>query len=128
MIGFVLKYWKYIAIILAVIGLVTASISWYNSKLENAYNNGVKTERLSWEKRVAEENKKNRQFETNMISHLDELSIKIDESNSKRYQKETVVNEKIQTIVKEVPVFTECVAPKEAIDARNEIRKMGPSQ
>lgn len=121
-----LKYWKYIALVLAVVGLVGGAIFWYNRQIDAAYDLGVQTERVVWEKKVAEENANNRKFELILNNGIERFRQVIKQENTARVEKETKYLGTVETIIKESPLSTECRVPQEVLDARNEIRKLGP--
>lgn len=123
---FLLKYWKYIAMLIAVVGLVGGSIVWYNNQIDDAYSRGVKTERVIWEKKVAEANAKNREFELILNNGIEGFRQVLRQENTARVEKETKYLGTVETIIKESPLSTECKVPQEVLDARNEIRKLGP--
>lgn len=93
---------------------------------EAAYNEGYakKTEEVN--KAIAEENKRNREFEQKLELAITNYGEKVVEQTSIRNKKETVFTNKIQTIVTEKPIYTECKVDQEVTDARNEIRRLGP--
>ena len=93
---------------------------------EAAYNEGYakKTEEVN--KAIAEENKRNREFEQKLELAITNYGEKVVEQASIRNKKETVFTNKIQTIVTEKPIYTECKVDQEVTDARNEIRRLGP--
>lgn len=121
------KYWKYIAILVAVIGLVWGFNSYIGNIKKNAYNNGVTVTNTKWNSRIEEENKRNREFEQRLSVIVEKFADKVAKSTEERNKLAIVYRDNIQTIVKDNPVYTQCVVDKEIIDNRNKIREQGPS-
>ena len=124
--GFVKSNFKWLLplfLLIAVAFFVNRAIG--NMK-EAAYNEGYakKTEEVN--KAIAEENKRNREFEQKLELAITNYGEKVVEQASIRNKKETVFTNKIQTIVTEKPIYTECKVDQEVTDARNEIRRLGP--
>lgn len=123
---FLSKYWKYIACILAILGLVWYANHWYNNKLVEAFNNGVTNERTIWQARVDEENQNNREFEAQMESVIESFSQSLVDSRADRIERETTHTETIERMVAADPIYQECVVDPAIIEERNAIREEGP--
>lgn len=123
---FVLDNWKILLpIILVIIAYFYISNLISNAK-EEAYNKGVVAERTVWNNRVSEEDRKNREFEKIIRSAITDFGEKAVKEAAARISKETVYKNTIETLVKDNPVYVECKADQNLIDARNAIRDLGP--
>lgn len=122
----IFKYWKYIALLIAVAGLFASATIWYNNQIDAAYNRGVVAENIKWEKRVAKENSDNRKFEVKLDEVIDAVRKEIRKEEKVRVEKETKYIGTVESIIRDNPISAECRVPQEVLDARNEIRKLGP--
>lgn len=93
---------------------------------EEAYNQGYAKKTEEVQKAVDEENKRNREFEQKLGDAITKYGNRVVEESARRNEKETIYQNKIQTIVTEKPIYTECRVDQEVTDARNEIRRLGP--
>ena len=124
--GFIKSNFKWLLPLLLLVAVVFFVNRAIGNMKEAAYNEGYakKTEEVN--KAIAEENKRNREFEQKLELAITNYGEKVVEQASIRNKKETVFTNKIQTIVTEKPIYTECKVDQEVTDARNEIRRLGP--
>lgn len=124
--GFVKSNFKWLLPLLLLVAVAFFVNRAIGNMKEAAYNEGYakKTEEVN--KAIAEENKRNREFEQKLELAITNYGEKVVEQAYIRNKKETVFTNKIQTIVTEKPIYTECKVDQEVTDARNEIRRLGP--
>lgn len=117
-----LKNWK-----IVLVGIIIASSYFYVKHLiRESYNNGVKYEYKRWQEKIDIENIANRESEKNLQNIVDKFGTKVANDTAIRVAKEQKHIDKVNTIIKENTIYSECVVDKEIIDARNEIRTLGP--
>ena len=121
---FIIHNWKWVLPILIVIG----SYFYVKHLIADAYDDGVAAEKLRWEERAKVENAANRQTEQTLQNIVNNFGTKIIEQTAVRTAKEQTHTDRINTIIKEKPVYTECKVDQEVIDMRNEIRSLGPEK
>lgn len=121
--GLIFKNWK-IAIYIIILGLIYFLI---NNALNNAYNKGYTKAELEFKEKVAEENKRNREFEQTLEKVIDDYGLKIVKEAMKRVSKETVFKETLRETIKNNVTYQECVADPQTIEQRNLIRNLGPN-
>lgn len=124
MIAFILKYRKFILGGLLVLGLMI----YHSLAISTAYNNGKIDTNKVWEVRIAKENEKNRKIENQLDEVISKLNQEIEKENSIRTEKEIHYKDRIEVIIKDNPVYQECVADPSILEYKNEIRKLGPNQ
>lgn len=121
------KYWKYIAVVLAIAGLVFSVYSYLGNIKEAAYNKGVVVTNNTWNKRIEQENEKNRELEASIAAMLEDFAGDIIAETSKRNTDSVVIKDHISTIIKDNPIYSQCIVDQEVVDNRNAIRAFGPS-
>lgn len=130
--GFLSGNWKWIAPLLAFIGIATAGYLWISDKIadarEQGITQGVSEEKKRWEARINEENERNRKFEELLDKAIENFGRDVVEQTVERMAKETKAVNKIETIIRENRVYQDCKVDQEVLDARNEIRRLGPQQ
>lgn len=124
---FVKNNWKWLLPLVAVVVLYFWGSHEFNKVKEAAYKQGVVAENTRWNKLVAEEDKRNREFEAKLADMITKYGYTVIDKSAKRVEKETTVKEQIKTIVQNNPVYEQCVVDQSVIEKRNEIRRLGPS-
>lgn len=117
--NFISNNWKWLLPTLALI------ISFFVVS-DKYYDKGIAEERAKWEARVAVEDAKNREFEALIVNVVSTFGKNAVEEALKRVKTETVYRDRLQTIVKNNPVYTSCVVDQEVLNNRNAIRQLGP--
>lgn len=125
-IGFVKSNFKWLVPVLLLVAVAFFVNRAVDNMKEEAYKSGYAKKSDEVKKAIAEENKKNREFEQKLEIAITKYGEKVLDQSTKRIEKETIHTNKIQTIVTEKPIYTQCVVDQEVTDARNEIRKLGP--
>ena len=125
---FFIANWKIIVPIILVVAFYFFITDKINDAREEGYNSGIAYEKSEQAKRVALENEANRKFEAMLNESISKFGRQAVEEAIKRVSKETVYKEKITTMVKDNPIYEECKVEQEVLDARNEIRKLGPQE
>jgi predicted negative regulator of RcsB-dependent stress response len=116
---FFLLNWKWLVPLIAIIIAFFVVSNHY-------YDKGVVEERASWEKRIESEDIRNRKFESKINDAITKFGTKVKKEAETRVTKETIYKNKIETIVKENLVYTQCLVDQEILDSRNAIRAQGP--
>lgn len=122
--------WKWLVPVLLILTTLGLGYWKYTSDIDNAYNNGITKGTTdtnnSWNARIEEEAKRNKEFELVLRNIITEFGEKAVQEAAARVTKETVYRDRISTIVKNNPVYDQCVIDKDIIDNRNSIRALGP--
>lgn len=122
--------WKWLLPVVLFLATLGLGYWKYTSDIDNAFNNGVTKGTTdtnnSWNARIEEENKRNKEFELLLRGIVTEFGEKAVKEAAARIGKETVYRDRISTIVKNNPVYDQCVIDKDVIDSRNSIRALGP--
>lgn len=125
--GFFSDYWKYILPALALVGVWF----WYNGQINAAEDRGLiegrAIEKAEWVARVEQENKDNRALESKLVTTLETAAARLIENQKIRVVKEEVLVKEIQTIIRENPVYEQCLINDQVLTFRNDIRKLGPT-
>lgn len=116
---FFLQNWKWL------VPLILAAIAFLWTK-NHYYDLGQEEERVVWEKRIEEERKKNEELTKRLASSVDTFGKVVETRNEERREKETILETRINTIVEEKPIYTECKVDQEVIDEQNALKAMGP--
>jgi hypothetical protein len=90
------------------------------------YEKGRQEEKTYWEQKIKEEDARNRAFENRINIAISTFGKQTVEEALKRVEQETVYRDRIQTIVKSNPIYTQCVVDQDVINNRNAIRDQGP--
>ena len=125
---FFMANWKIILPLL----LVGAAI-WYHNKAvdesyKSGYSQGTTDEKAAEQARVDEENRRNRQFEQMLQNAINEFGRGLVEDTAERVAVETKLRTSVQTIIRDNPIYEQCKVDPEVIDARNQIRALGPPE
>lgn len=121
--SFLKSNWKLVAISLFLAGV----FFYHKNAVKNAYNEGVKIERQAWKDKVKAEDEANRKYEKLVQDAVNLYGKKLLDESEKRISKETVYKNNIETIIKDNPIYSQCIVDQSIIDNRNEIRKLGPT-
>jgi hypothetical protein len=115
------QYWKYIAIILAVVAVYLFVVGKINDMKQEAYNNGVSDERGRVIKLIRNENARNRTFEQSLQTSLDGFGKKLDAIQRDRIIREVVYRDKLIRLVDNDP-SQQCKVNPEVTKLHNQIR------
>lgn len=116
---FFLNNWKWIVPLV----LVIAAFLWTK---EHYYNEGLNKERATWEKKLDDERKKNEELTKALSSSVATFGEVVKTRNEERVSTETIRENRINTIIQEKPVYTECKVDQEVVDQQNAIKALGP--
>jgi N-methylhydantoinase B/oxoprolinase/acetone carboxylase alpha subunit len=92
------------------------------------YEKGRQEERTYWDKKIKESDARNRAFENRINVAISTFGRETVEEALKRVEEETIYKDRIQTIVRNNPIYTQCVVDQDVIDNRNAIREQGPKK
>lgn len=124
---FIKSNWKWLLPLLAIIGLLI----YHNIAVENAVNEGfiagVRDEKDKQQALVNEQNKKNREFEALITTAIADFGKSIIQDTAKRTATEIKLRDNVTTIIRDNPIYQQCVVDLEVLEARNTIRELGPS-
>lgn len=126
--GFIKANWKIILPIILVVAFYFFITDKISDAREEGYNSGVEFQIKEQKKQVDAENKRNREFEAMLSSVIGKFGKEVVEETITRMASEQKIQTKINTIIKDNPIYTECKVDQEVLDARNEIRKLGPQE
>ena len=118
---FFLNNWKWLVPLI----LLVAAFFWTK---DHYYDLGKETEAAAWEKKVEAERKRNEELTKLLASSLDTFGKVVETRNEERRDTEIIRENRINTIVQEKPVYTECKVDQEVIDEQNALKAMGPTQ
>lgn len=111
--------WKWLVPLLLVLG----GFLWTK---EHYYNLGTSTERTIWEARVEEERLRNEKLTNQLLTTVTNFAAKVDERNNARTSSEVIHDTRIETIVKDNPVYMDCKVDQEVLDEQNALKALGP--
>lgn len=117
--SFFLQNWRWLVPLIAII------IGFFVVR-DHYYAKGITDERTYWVKRLKEEDIRNREFESKINDAITKFGTKTNKEAQTRVVKETFYKNKIETIIKDNPVYTQCLVNQEIVDSRNAIRAQGP--
>lgn len=117
--SFFLQNWRWLVPLIAII------IGFFVVR-DHYYDKGITDERTYWVKRIKEEDIRNREFESKINNAITKFGTKTNKEAQTRVVKETFYKNKIETIIKDNPVYTQCLVNQEIVDSRNAIRAQGP--
>lgn len=125
---FIAANWKWVLPILVAI----AAYFWINNMISNAREEGEKVgyeaAETEFREKVAEEDRRNREFEKRLEKIVGNYGVKIVNEAMQRVSKETILKETLRETVKNNPVYEQCIADVQAIEQRNLIRQLGPKE
>lgn len=113
-----IKHWKIVlpVVIIIVEFFVVSNIY---------YDKGVAAEKAKWEQRIKIETEKNRKLTEQIAEGTLEYGRLAAEKDKVRVEKETIYQNKINTIIQEKPVYKECKTDMDVINQLNAIRSLG---
>jgi len=121
-VDFVIGNWKVILPIILV-GLVY----WYHTNaVNNAYEAGIEAEKQANAKRVAEQNKRNREFEEMMRGIIRDFNQNLINEAAERTAKTVKLTSGVEQIMVDKPIYQQCLVDPEVLNLRNQIRALGP--
>jgi hypothetical protein len=130
--NFVAANWRWLVPLLVGIVIVLASYLYISDKISDAREEGIAQgidyQKKIYAKQVDEENERNRKFEELLDKAISNFGRDVVEQTVERMAKETRAKDKITTIIKNNPVYEQCVVDQEVLDTRNQIRKLGPQE
>lgn len=116
---FFLRNWKWLVPVIALV------ISFFVVS-DMYYDKGIAEEKARWEEKIKKEGDSNRAFEVIINNAIANFGKEAVEKALERVERETVYKDKIQTIVKNNPIYSSCLVGQDVIDNRNAIRAEGP--
>jgi hypothetical protein len=124
--------WRWLVPLLVGIVIVVTSYLYISDKISDAREEGIAQgidyQKKIYAKQVDEENERNRKFEELLDKAISNFGRDVVEQTAERMAKETRAKDKITTIIKNNPVYEQCVVDQEVLDTRNQIRKLGPQE
>lgn len=122
-----LQFKKYLIPIAVIAGLAISAFLLVNGMKKASFREGQMTERSVWLAKKAEAEAKNREFEYKLKNIVEKFGAESVEKAAARISRETVYLNKVETIIKDKPIYQECKADQDIIDSRNAIRTGTPS-
>lgn len=124
--GFITNNWKW----LLPLALLVASYFYVNYKIDQAYDNGY-TAGVTYEierqrQKIEIENQKNRQFEEMLSKAISDFGRTIARETSERVIKEKEIRTRVETIIRDNPIYQQCKVDPEVLEDRNKLRALGP--
>lgn len=116
---FFLDNWKWIVPLL----LVFATFLWTKN---HYYDLGVEKTRAEWEAKVEAERKKNEALTQKLIVSVQDFGKAAEARNETRLVKENTHETRINTIIEEKPIYTECKVDEDVLTEQNAIKALGP--
>lgn len=118
---FVLLHWKWLVPLIAI-----ASIFFWTKN--HYYDLGRDTERAAWEKKVFEERERNRVLTQQLTASVNSFALLAAKEEEQRVTREVIHENRINTIVQEKPVYSQCLVDQEVIDSQNALKALGPAE
>ena len=116
---FFLQNWKWLVPLL----LIISGFLWTK---EHYYTLGQDTERVVWETKIKEETEKNKKLSDLLATSLSNLGQLVQKESDIRVQKEITHEQRINTIIQEKPIYSQCVIDKEVLNEQNALKALGP--
>lgn len=114
---FFLENWKWLAPLIALV----AAFFWTK---EHYYTLGKEETTVAYEKKIEAERKKNEQLSGKLLDSSVKLGEHFQRDSEARAEKETTHTNRIETIIKEKPVYSQCVVDKEILDTQNDMKEL----
>lgn len=89
----------------------------------DTYNRGVLAERAVWVQKAEAQAEANKQFELTLANTIKTYGLQVLDESAKRVDKETIYKNKIETIIKDNPIYIQCKVDQQVLDYRNNIRE-----
>ena len=122
--------WKWLLPLLLFLATCGLAYWKYTSDMESAYNEGyakaVIVTNSEWNDKIEEESARNKEFENTLRTIIEDFGQDAVKQAAERIGKERVLTEKLRTIIRDNPIYQECVVGQDVIDSRNSIRELGP--
>lgn len=119
--SFFLANWQWIVPLLVLI----AGFLWTS---KHYYSKGREDCRIEWEKKVEKERVKNEKLSSSLVDNTKLVGEMFQKDKEHRDSKETTHTRTIETIIKDNPVYTQCVVDGRILDEQNAIKALGPRQ
>lgn len=116
---FFLQNWKWLVPLIAVI----AGFFWTK---EHYYTQGREDCRIEWEKKVEEESQRNDKLTESLAENSKVIGENFQKEKDERTSKEVIHTTKIETIIKDNPVYTQCVVDEAILEEQNALKNLGP--
>lgn len=116
---FFLQNWKWL------VPLILAILAFLWTK-DHYYDLGQSEERTVWEERIEAERKKNEELTKQLADSVKQFANLVEARNDERVEKEVIRETRINTIVEEKPIYTECKVDQEILDEQNALKALGP--
>lgn len=116
---FFLQNWKWLVPLL----LVIAGFLWTK---EHYYNAGQSDEKAAWEEKIRIETEKNIRLTETIANAVNTFGTAVQKLDEVRIERETTHENRIDTIIQEKPVYTECKVDQEVLNEQNAIKALGP--
>lgn len=119
--GFFLSNWQWIL----PLALAFAAFLWTK---DHYYNLGTSDERITWEAKVAKEQKKNDKLTDALLGNIETFGKLAEKQDGERVSNEVIRENRINTIIQEKPVYQECKVDQEILDEQNALKALGPKE
>lgn len=121
-----MNYWKYITVLLVVLGALYKVYDWYNDQLAAAYTRGAEAVKTEYEDKVNKTNEENRKFEERMGTIINDYGSSFGQAGAQRSSSELKQLNKIEQLIRQDMKYHTCEVDQASTDARNKIRELGP--
>jgi hypothetical protein len=114
---FFIQNWKWLVPLIALV------IGFFWTK-EHYYTLGKEETTAIYEKKIEAERKKNELLSGKLLDSSVKLGERFQKDSEARTERESTHTNRIETIIKEKPVYTQCVVDKEILDAQNAMKEL----
>lgn len=111
--------WKLAGAIILALVIIAGVTKTYT----DTYNRGVLAERAVWVEKAEIQAKVNKEFELTLANTIKAYGLQVLDESAKRVDKETIYKNKIETIIKDNPIYIQCKVDQQVLDYRNNIRE-----
>lgn len=111
--------WKLAGAIILALVIIAGVTKTYT----DTYNRGVLAERAVWVEKAEIQAKVNKEFELTLANTIKTYGLQVLDESAKRVDKETIYKNKIETIIKDNPIYIQCKVDQQVLDYRNNIRE-----
>ena len=111
--------WKLAGAIILALVIIAGVTKTYT----DTYNRGVLAERAVWVQKAKAQAEANKQFELTLANTIKTYGLQVLDESAKRVDKETIYKNKIETIIKDNPIYIQCKVDQQVLDYRNNIRE-----
>lgn len=116
---FFLQNWKWLVPLI----LVIVAFFWTR---DHYLDQGKAEEKVVWEKKVEKERLRNEKLTEQLASSVANFAEAANTRNEHRIEKETIRENRINTIIEEKPIYQQCLVDQEVINEQNALKEMGP--